>query len=150
MKEIPNTNFLVSVQHFWIKSANLEIFDVSRKGQVQKIYSLEEVSGGAIDFTFNMKRDILFLSLVTGPGDVSYNLRRDLLGAISLERKIAYHLFGIDHAGQKYNSGAKLLKKAKWHSQYDTDNRNQSNLLVISQTIRLENCITGWRVCSYY
>ena len=44
MKEIPNAEFLVSVQHN-ITSANLEVFDVSRRGQAKKIYSFEEISG---------------------------------------------------------------------------------------------------------
>jgi len=48
VKEIANTGFLVSVHHSYQKSANLEVFDVSQKGQPKKIYSFEEVSGGKI------------------------------------------------------------------------------------------------------
>ena len=48
MKEIANTGFLVSVYHFYDKSANLQVFDISRKGQVRKIYSFEEVTGSRI------------------------------------------------------------------------------------------------------
>mgnify|MGYP006950865834 FL=1 len=47
MKEIANTGLLVSVQHC-SKFANLEVFDVSQKGQTKKIYSYEEVSGSRI------------------------------------------------------------------------------------------------------
>ena len=43
--EIANTGFLVSVHHCSGISANLEVFDVSRKGQAKKIYSFEEVGG---------------------------------------------------------------------------------------------------------
>ena len=46
VKEIANTG-LVSVHHYWDTSSNLEVFDVSRKGQTKKIYSFEEVSGGS-------------------------------------------------------------------------------------------------------
>lgn len=46
MKEITNTGLLVSVEHSWGASANLEVFDVSKKGRVKKVYSFEEVSGG--------------------------------------------------------------------------------------------------------
>ena len=48
MKEIANTKLLVSVNHCFDKSANLEVFDVSRKGQARKIYSFEEFSGSNI------------------------------------------------------------------------------------------------------
>ena len=46
VKEIANTQFLISLHHGFSKSANLEVFDVSRKGQAKKIYSFEEMSGG--------------------------------------------------------------------------------------------------------
>ena len=46
MKEITNTGLLVSLHHSYKKSVNLEVFDATRKGQVRKIYSFEEVSGG--------------------------------------------------------------------------------------------------------
>ena len=36
VKEIANTQYIVSVHHSFDKSANLEVFDVSRKGQVQE------------------------------------------------------------------------------------------------------------------
>ena len=48
MKEITNTGLLVSVHHCYDKSANLEVFDVSRKGQTKKIYSATEVSGSRL------------------------------------------------------------------------------------------------------
>ena len=48
VKEIANTGLLVSINHCSSVSANLEVFDVSRKEQVRKIYSFEEVSGGRI------------------------------------------------------------------------------------------------------
>ena len=45
VKEIPNTELLVSAQHRRDTAANMEIFDVSRRGQANKIYSFEEVKG---------------------------------------------------------------------------------------------------------
>ena len=48
MKELSNTGLLVSVHHSPKKCANLEVFDVSRKGQAKKIYSFEEVYGSRI------------------------------------------------------------------------------------------------------
>ena len=46
MKEIPNTKLLVSLHHIKEKSANISVFDISKKGQAKEIYSLGEVSGG--------------------------------------------------------------------------------------------------------
>ena len=84
MKEITNAKLLVSVHHSWNKSASLKVFDVSRKGQVRKIYSFEEVPGGKIIVIFL----IIHRFLVPGNGDVTYNLRRNTLGAIPVEGKI--------------------------------------------------------------
>lgn len=62
---------------------------------------------------------MLFI-LVTGFGDVTYNSRRNILGAIGLNGKISYHLFGIQHNGYEDSCTVKLLRKAKWHSQYSS------------------------------
>jgi len=49
VKEIANTGLLVSAQHSYdTSSANLAVFDVSRKEHVNKIYAFEEVSGSRI------------------------------------------------------------------------------------------------------
>ncbi len=48
VKEIPNTKLLVSLHHYFAKSANMEIFDISKKGKANKIYSLGEVSGSKL------------------------------------------------------------------------------------------------------
>jgi hypothetical protein len=46
VKEIPNTKLLVSLHYgYYQNSANMEIFDISKKGKANKIYSLGEVSG---------------------------------------------------------------------------------------------------------
>ena len=52
VKEIPNTNLLVSLQHSFHNSAKMAVFDISKKDQIQEIYSLGEVSGGTIIFFF--------------------------------------------------------------------------------------------------
>ena len=44
VKQIPDTKLLVSLHNNWERSANLEIFDVSKKDQINKIYSFEEAS----------------------------------------------------------------------------------------------------------
>ena len=49
VKEIPNTKLLVSLHHNREKSANLEIYDISNKAHIRKIYSLGEVSGSKIN-----------------------------------------------------------------------------------------------------
>lgn len=46
MKEIPNSKLLVSLNHHLIHSANMAIFDVSKKGKTRKIYAFEEAFGG--------------------------------------------------------------------------------------------------------
>ena len=51
MKEIPNTKLLVSLYHNCLESANMAVFDISKKDQIKEIYSLEEVSDGRIIFT---------------------------------------------------------------------------------------------------
>ena len=57
-------------------------------------------------------------SLETGVGDITYNSRRSILGAVPLERKISYHLFTVDPNASKTKDIVKLIRKSKWHSQY--------------------------------
>ncbi len=59
MKEIPNTKLIVSLHHICDEAANLEIFDISKKGQAKKIYSLGEISGCKICLYLKYKADIL-------------------------------------------------------------------------------------------
>ena len=111
VKEIANTGLLVSVHHCWSTSANLEVFDVSRKGQPKKIYSFDEVSGGRIFAKIH-----LIIILVTGYGDVTYNPRRSLLAAIPVGGKITYYLYNFT-SGKTCNIG-KLIRKVKWQSHF--------------------------------
>lgn len=59
-----------------------------------------------------------YFLLVTGFGDVTYNARRNILGAISVTGKIGYHLFNI--ATSKTDETVKLIRKSKWHPQFST------------------------------
>ena len=58
-----------------------------------------------------------------GNGDVAYNPRRNILGALSLEGQIAYHLFSIDTHPLVVDQTVKLLRKTNFPSQ------SQSNLI---------------------
>ena len=46
VKEIPKTPYLVSLRHSYFENANMEIFDISNKGEIKKIYSLGQLNGG--------------------------------------------------------------------------------------------------------
>lgn len=56
--------------------------------------------------------------------DMTFNVRRNILGAISVGKKIAYHLLDIGYSGTKGNYSGKLIRKSKWHAQYGTDYSN--------------------------
>ena len=58
------------------------------------------------------------MTIDTGQGDITYNTKRNLLGAISLNKKIAYHLFTVDAICLNLKECVKLTRKSKWHSQY--------------------------------
>ena len=63
-----------------------------------------------------------FPLLGTGDGDVTYNPRRNFLGAMCVEGKIAYHLYNF---GTSKSGGiVKLIRKTRWHSQYSTKESN--------------------------
>ena len=119
MKEIPNAKLLVSLHHNSNKSANMLVVDISRKGQIKEIYSLGEVLGGSIIYLFYLYllNNYIF-SLGTGEGDITYNSRRGILGAVPLKEKISYHLFNVDSHASKTKDIVKLIRKSKWHSQH--------------------------------
>ena len=48
VKEIPKTQFLVSLFHSQQWSANMELYEISKKGEVKIIYKFEELRGGKI------------------------------------------------------------------------------------------------------
>ena len=121
MKEIPNTKLLVSLHHNHDESedsANMAVFDISKKDQIKEIYSLGEVSGGCIIiFLLYLLNNYIF-SLATGYGDIAYNSRRGILGAIPLHETISYHLFNVDSSASKTKDIVKLMRMSKWHSQH--------------------------------
>mgnify|MGYP007014816418 CR=1 FL=1 len=58
----------------------------------------------------------------TGYGDVTYNPRRNFLGAMPVKGKIAYHLYNFGTS--KSDVIIKLIRKSSWHSQYSTKASN--------------------------
>lgn len=69
------------------------------------------------NFLIFLRSHISFF-LGVGQGDIIYNVRRNILAAIPLEKRIAYHLFSIDANPSNVNTIVKLNRKSKWHSQY--------------------------------
>ena len=116
MKEIPNTKLLVSLHHNYKESANMAVFDISKNDQIKEIYSLGEVSGGRIIILPSCLNHCIFF-LDTGFGDITYNSRRSIFGAVPLDKKISYHLFTVDSNASKTKDIVKLTRKSKWHSQ---------------------------------
>ena len=118
MKEIPNIKLLVSLHQNYGGSANISVFDISKKDQIKEIYSLGVVSGACIIIFFYLRllNNYIF-SLGTGYGDITYNSRRIILGAASFYGKISYHLFNVGSDVSKTKDIVKLTRKSKWHSQ---------------------------------
>jgi hypothetical protein len=61
---------------------------------------------------------------VVGFGDVTYNSRRSILGAIPVAGRIAYYLFNVDANASNAGGIVKLSRKSKWHLQYGTQKGN--------------------------
>ena len=57
--------------------------------------------------------------LVTGHGDVTYNSRKSILGAIPVGGKLVYHFYNF--TTKKTDNIVKLTRKSKWHTQYSTN-----------------------------
>ena len=64
IKEIPKTQYLVSLLHSYEKSASMEIFDISKKGKIKRIYTSEMLIGGKM-FTLNVTTHSLPESFIT-------------------------------------------------------------------------------------
>ena len=86
------------------------------------------------------------LSLATSYGDLTYNTRRNVLGAIPLTGKIAYHLWIIEYSGQRSNYDIKLLRKSRWPVQHkvDTGIYNYSCSIYWSHIYLEENWISSF------
>lgn len=105
VKEISNTKLLVSLHHNIIDSANLKPFDISGKGRALEIYSFEEKFGSNVFIKLSeLKGNIVG----SGTCDVSYNARRNILGAILFNGKTAHHLFHIEYNSYKKTYAVKL------------------------------------------
>lgn len=63
---------------------------------------------------FFVLKTLLISSEETGFGDVSYNTQRNILGALPVTGKIAYHLY--NNGWSDHKPCIELLKKSKWHS----------------------------------
>ena len=136
MKEIPNTKLLVSLHHNCDKLANMAVFDMSKNDQIKEIYSLGEVSGGSINYFLPSCLNNWIFSLGTGYGDITYNSRRSILGAVPVDQKISYHLFDVDSNATKTKDIVKLTRKSKWHSQHSKhQSRSSSNLLYSLESV---------------
>ena len=61
--------------------------------------------------------------LVTGFGDLAYNAKKNLLGAICVSNKTAYYLFSVNPNYSDAKDMVKLSRKSKWHSQYSQEER---------------------------
>lgn len=81
--------------------------------------------------------------LATGVGDITYNLRRNILGAISVGGKIAYHLFTL--AKSNFHDNVNLVRKSRWHPQYSADERKLS---IFSRSVHLPSLNLENSVCS--
>ena len=79
-------------------------------------------------------------SLEADAGDIPYNSRRGILGAIPIYGRISYHLFNVDSNASKTKDIVKLIRKTKWHSQHGN---HQSYIDTSNLLYSLEEVITG-------
>ena len=122
MKEIANTGLLVNIHQHCFESANLEVFDISRKRKAKRIYSFEEVQGSK--FIFKISHNHNLSLLVTSDMALTYNSRRGFLGAIPVKGEIAYHLYSF--ATSKAGNIVNLIRKSRWHSQHTDEAGNKT------------------------
>ena len=70
------------------------------------------------------------------------------MGAISVNEKIAYHLFSVDTNCSNIKESVNLIRKSKWHSQY-TNMESKFDILLelffwdLSMILYLDNAISG-------
>ena len=70
--------------------------------------------------------------LETGFADLSYNVKRNILGAVSIRGVTSYHLFCIDTYNTNPNEIVKLSRRSKWQEKHGNQNRY---CLFINQTL---------------
>jgi len=102
---VPNSSLMCSLSsdlHY--VSSTIQIFDISQRGKSRVIFA-ENAEGYS---------DIL-----------AFNSKRNLIGALSVEGSVAYHLFSIIDVNYSTSSEiAKVSRKERWHSQYSTQTDN--------------------------
>jgi len=91
------------------------------KGKLRKYIQLLKFLG-VESLLIKIKSHISSPLLDAGMGDVTYNPRRNILGAMCVEGKIAYHLYNFGTS--KSDSIVKLIRKTRWHSQYSIQESN--------------------------
>ena len=95
----------------------MSVYEISKKDQIKEIYTRGEVSGQCIIIFLPLSLNNYIFSLGTGDGDITYNSRRGILGAVPVDQKISYHLFDVDSNATKTKDIVKLTRKSKWHFQ---------------------------------
>ena len=51
-----------------------------------------------------------------GLRDITYNAKRNLFGAVSIDGATAYHLFSVNASGTNRSEIVRLIRRSKWHS----------------------------------
>lgn len=64
---------------------------------------------------------------MTGIGGVSYNSKRNLLGGVSLQGEISYHLWQIDNEATITQDIVKLNRKSKWKSENKIEDKTSTS-----------------------
>lgn len=95
VKEIPETNHLITAYYSRYNSASFKIIDFSTK-TIKTVFSFEELEG------------------IVGDSEIAVNAKRKLMALIPLVGKTAYHLLDTD--------SFTLLRKASWFPQF-SENR---------------------------
>lgn len=63
---------------------------------------------------------------------MTYNTRRNFLGAIPIGERIAYHIFDTGYSRSKSGCSVKLLRKTKWNSDTTSFGSNWSEASCIN------------------
>ena len=116
MNGIPNTPLLTSHYYTCHGNANFEVFDLTNRTKVKKIYRFEEKYGNlsSIFKKAYLIVHVLFLS-VRGYGDVTYNVKRSFRGVVSKSLEAVYDIFYIDNYSSNTNDIVKLIRRSKRH-----------------------------------
>ena len=95
-------------------------YSISHQKEKWKNYILLRKYKEVIVFFSSFQIFWLPVTIVTGFGDITYNSRRSIFGAMPIKGKIEYHLFSVDIYPSKIQDMVRLCRKSKWHSQHRT------------------------------